>query len=345
MRIILLYVFCLGLILNYSYAQNKKKQIEELNFSLDSLKIVHTNTISAYIDSLNIERDQNSKQKINLYKLQAEIEILTLQSKNFQDRLNVSNLEKSEIKKELEVLKEKQENNLEGLHYYSLIVNKDDFILKSIKSKLFNYPEKSTLSEQLRYTKSFSELKECRLWKKDRISYAFVIVKDTKKVPNTHSHAGEGDFAKIGDQVTFRCYILTYIDTDFIVYMKWNNTFETCFEGVDDNSENIDFRLTDLNNDNQIEIWYVLESSCTLGVEPSRLQICLFNNGILNTMESITNYPELYTDNDVKEWIKEGSDFSINKFDANFEKLSQEFKAYAVKLRNINLYGSSHYYR
>ena len=41
----------------------------------------------------------------------------------------------------------------------------------------------------------------------------------------------------------------------------------------------------------------------------------------------------------------ENQDFAINKFDSNFDKLPQEYKTYALELRNKNLFGSSGYWR
>jgi hypothetical protein len=288
--------------------------------------------ISAYSDSMN-------NQKLTIDKQLDEIETLEFQLKDFQNKLNASNFLIYDLKDELEVLKNKEQSRPEELHYYSYIVSNDSYMLKSIKSKIFKYPEKTTLSEELRYTKSYSELEEYRLWKKDSLSFAFVIVKDTKKVPNTDPHAGEGDLSEIGIQVTFSCYILKFIDSDYSIYMNWNNTLEPCFLTAESDDENIDFHLTDINGDSNFEIWYVIESFCSLGVEPYKLQICLFNDSLLYTMESATNSPGFFTDDDIKEY------YAINKFDPNFEKLSQEFKSYAIELRNKNIFGSAYYWR
>ena len=341
----LLLITSIVLFYGMSYSQNKKEQIEALNFSLDSLRKFHLITISKYTDTLYFVRGENSKLNTISNKQDVEIESLKLQSKNLQDNLNKINSDKSEIQKELNDIKTKQAKNTEEIHYYSLVVNNDNGILNSIKAKLLYYPEKTTLSEQSRNSKSFSELKECRLWKKDSVSYAFVIVKDTKKVPNPDFHEDEGDLGEIGNEITFNCYVLNMIDSEFHIEKKWNYTLEKCFLTAESQDNNIDFHLTDLNKDNKPEIWYVLESFCSLGVEPYKIQICLFNNSTLHTMESVTNWPEMFTDDDIQEWIKDGSKYSINKFDPNFEKLSQEFKLYAIGLRNKNLYGSSYYWR
>ena len=52
-------IFCFGLILNYGYSQNKKEQIEVLNFSIDSLENVNSNLKSflSEKDKLIFEND------------------------------------------------------------------------------------------------------------------------------------------------------------------------------------------------------------------------------------------------------------------------------------------------
>jgi hypothetical protein len=239
---------------------------------------------------------------------------------------------------------EKRQTSSSELHFYSLVVNNDEFnSLVTLKPKLFKYPERSSLALELQYSKSYSELQECRLWNKDSVTYAFVLVKDTKKVSNPNPYAGDGDFRDIGDQVTFSCYILKLVNSDFVIFEKWASSIEVCYDDL--SSQNIDFHITDINNDGKVEVWYVIEWSCSLGVEPSKLEIYLFNNGMLNTMESVTNFPGQFTDNDIREWIKDGDDFVINRYDSNFEKLSQDFKTYAIELRTRNLYGRSNYWR
>jgi hypothetical protein len=62
-------------------------------------------------------------------------------------------------------------------------------------------------------------------------------------------------------------------------------------------------------------------------------------------MESVTNFPGFFSDIDIREWIKDGSEYVINKFDSNFEVLSEEYKTYAINLRNKNLCGQGIYWR
>jgi hypothetical protein len=87
----------------------------------------------------------------------------------------------------------------------------------------------------------------------------------------------------------------------------------------------------------------VIESLCSLGIEPSKLEVNLFNKGKINKMESVTNSRDFFTDTEIKEWIQNGSNYVINKFDTNFENLSDNFKSYAIELRNNNIYGLKNY--
>jgi hypothetical protein len=175
------------------------------------------------------------------------------------------------------------------------------------------------------------------------MTYAFVLIKDTRKITNPSPNGGEGDFRDIGDQITFSCFTLKLINSDFVIFEKWAVQTEICY--VDSYVENIDFHITDINQDKNVEIWYVMESNCSSGVEPSKLNICLFKNGTIHKMESVTNFPGFFSDVDIREWIKDGSEYVINKFDSNFEVLSEEYKTYAINLRNKNLCGQGIYWR
>jgi hypothetical protein len=336
--------FLLSSVTFFSIAQNKKEQIEGLIYSLDSLKTLHTKASTAYSDSLNKDRNLISKQQLELKDQIKQLESLHLQTVSLQEKLNSSQVEISALKNEMETLKADQKTSPQDLFYYSFIVNNNENSpLNDILPTLYKYPEKSTLSQQLQYSKSYSELQECRFWKMDSINYAFVLIKDTKKVANPNPNDGNGDMRDIGVQVTLSCYILKSIDYEFVIDEKWTSSIETCY--LELIGKNIDFHITDINKDNKVEVWYVVESYCSLGVEPSKLEIYLYKSGVLNKMESVTNWPGQYTDTDVARWIKDGEDFAINKFDSNFEKLPQEYKTYAIELRNKNLFGSSGYWR
>jgi hypothetical protein len=333
-----------GFVTFFSIAQNKKEQIEGLIYSLDSLKTLYTKTSAAYSDSLNKDRNLISEQQLEIKDQIIQLESLNLQTASLQEKLNASILEVTALKKEMEILKADRKTSPQDLFYYSFIVNNNENSpLNDILPTLYKYPEKSTLSQQLQYSKSYSELQECRFWKMDSINYAFVLIKDTKKVANPNPNDGNGDMRDLGVQVTLNCYILKSIDYEFVIDEKWTSSIETCF--LELMGKNIDFHITDINRDNKVEIWYVVESYCSLGVEPSKLEIYLYKSGALNKMESVTNWPGQFTDSDVARWIKDGEDFSINKFDSNFEKLPQEYKTYAIELRNKNLFGSSGYWR
>jgi hypothetical protein len=86
-RNILLLFF--GLTIQSVYSQNKKEQIEALNFSIDSLKTVLTTVRLTYSDSLETERKINSQQKLLLEKLNSAISDLEKKNKE----LEINNLE------------------------------------------------------------------------------------------------------------------------------------------------------------------------------------------------------------------------------------------------------------
>jgi hypothetical protein len=328
----------------FSIAQNKKEQIEGLIYSLDSLKTLYTKTSTAYSDSLNKDRNLISEQQLEIKDQIMQLESSHLQTLSLQEKLIASHVEISALKNEMETLKADQKTSPSDIHYYSFNVNNNENSpLNDIIPTLYKYPEKNTLSQQLQYSKSYSELQECRLWKMDSINYAFVLIKDTKKVANPNPNDGNGDMRDLGVQVTLSCYILKSIDYEFVIDEKWTSSIETCF--LELMVKNIDFHITDINKDDKVEIWYVVESYCSLGVEPSKLEIYLYKSGALNKMESVTNWPGQFTDSDVAKLIKDGEDFAINEFDSNFEKLPQEYKTYAIGLRNKNLFGSSGYWR
>jgi hypothetical protein len=321
-----------GLILNCAYTQNKKEQIQALNYSIDSLKNLYSKTSSAYLDSLNDERSQSLiKQEVLNNKLK-EIETLNLQYNSLLNKFKASSLECSDLKNDIEVLKNKQQIAQTDLQYFSIFVHRDVYnSIYTTCSNLCKYPEKSTLS---RPTKSYSELKECYIWINDSVTYAFIIIKDTRLFSSGEKFQ-EGDNSLLSEQETFSCYLLIKKESDFIIVEKWESPLETCSLDVQQGGNIIDFQLTDINDDNKIEIWYVINSSCTLGIEPSKLDIYLFNNGIINKMASCANKRDFYTDDDI---ITEGNKELINKFDSNFNKLKVEYKSYAIELRNKHLY-------
>lgn len=95
--------------MNYSYSQNKKEQIEILNSSLDSLKNILSHTYSAFSDSLRNERHKIIQQKIDIDRQLGELEQQGIKSKSLQDELKASSIECASLKKELDSLKKELE--------------------------------------------------------------------------------------------------------------------------------------------------------------------------------------------------------------------------------------------
>ena len=98
-KIILFVLF--GLSLNSAYSQNKKEQIEAMNFSIDSLKtIVNANNIV-----LNERNIDISNYKIEIVKLNSNISQLNSEISNAKDLLSNKDLELQSRLKELNLLK------------------------------------------------------------------------------------------------------------------------------------------------------------------------------------------------------------------------------------------------
>ena len=95
--------------MNYSYSQNKKEQIEVLNSSLDSLKNILSHTYSAFSDSLKNERFKITQQNIVIDRQLSELEQQGIKSKSLQDELKASSIESASLKKELDSLKKELE--------------------------------------------------------------------------------------------------------------------------------------------------------------------------------------------------------------------------------------------
>ena len=330
----IIFIFFFTTIL-FTYAQSKKKHLTDMKYEIDSL-----------IMTINNERNERTKLMFDIEVKNKEIENLTQTNKNIQEKLNSLIVESLDLKKKLNILSNNQQSSTSDLPFFTIYIDnyKADFVSSTIKP-LFKFPERSSLPENQQYSKSTSELKELHIWEKDNVAYAFVLILDKELVPNPSPFAGQGDSGELGEQITFSCYLLKKVESDFVVIEKWNSPIETCFLTLETNfiGKNIDFHLTDIDKDNNFEIWYVIESLCSFGIEPSKLEVNLFNKGKINKMESVTNSRDFFTDTEIKEWIQNGSNYVINKFDSNFENLSDNFKSYAIELRNNNIYGLKNY--
>lgn len=330
--------FCYCFILSMAFSQNKKEQIEALNFSIDSLKNVLSTARLTFSDSLNKERTTSSQQKLVIDQQQKEIELATLQSKNLNSQLNDLTKEEVLLKKEIEVLKIKQQElNKTEIQSFTLIKNNSHpFLIDHFKKTLFKYPELKT--NNLDIIKSNSKLTECEIWWQGDNAYAFVVVKDVNMV-KTEIY----DEIGIYPEISLNYYVLKYNSGQFEKEYSWCEKVDVC--PVDEDNNNINFQITDLNKDGKFEIWSVNENYCMGGVDPKNLNIYMYENGAVYVMKSVTNIPNMeVTDAEIKEWIKDGdATYSINQFDSKFESISDQFKQYAIKIRNENILGSDRF--
>ena len=318
---ILLSSVCLG--------QNKKEQIIALNKSIDSLQTVLKSMKSDYSDSLVYERSEKSKKALDNEKQQEKIEGLILQTKKLDNKISSLSNENSVLKKEIEVLKTKQkELSATKIRSFTLSKNANNTrLIDYFKKKLFKFPEIQDTDAS--WFASNSELHECSIWWQGNIAYALVIVKDKKMVS---ADFDDGLFPEI----SLNYYILKYSNGTFEKEYNWSKTVNAC--PVDWDNKNIDFQITDLNNDGKFEIWCVNESYCKGDVSPNTLNIYMYENGNLYLMESVTNNPNIgITDIEIKEWGEEN--YSINLFDSKFQTLSDQYRKYAIKIRNENILG------
>ena len=342
MRVLLIIYIVLGYGINYSFSQNKKEQIEALNFRIDSLQNVLSTTSLTFSDSLDKERTNSSQQKLVIDQQQKEIELATLQSKNLNSQINDLIKEEILLKEEIEELKTKQkELNKTEIQSFTLIKNISDlFLIDHFKKTLFKYPEikpRSDYKSNSEFFTSKSELSECEIWWQDNDAYALVVVREIRYIK-------EADWNdEIGTEISLNYYVLKYNNGKFEKEYNWCEKVDACH--FDSENNNINFQITDLNKDGKLEVWCVNENYCKSDVSPNELVVYMYENGNIYVMKSVTNIPKMeITDAEIKEWIKDGNTaYSINQFDSKFLSISDQFRQYAIKIRNENILGSDRF--
>jgi hypothetical protein len=323
------------LISTTSFAQNKKEQIEILNFRVDSLNNVLSTARITFSDSLDKERTKSSQQKLVIDQQQKEIELATLQSKNLNSQINDLTKEEVLLKKEIQDLKSKQQElNKTEIQSFTLIKNAvDSWLMAHFKKILFKYPEIKPDSDY----RSNSELTECQIWWQDDDAYALVVVREIRYIK-------EADWNdEIGTEISLNYYVLKYNNGKFEKEYNWCEKVDACH--FDSENNNINFQITDLNKDGKLEVWCVNENYCKSDVSPNELVVYMYENGNIYVMKSVTNIPKMeITDAEIKEWIKDGNTaYSINQFDSKFESISDQYKQYAIIIRNENLLGEDRF--
>ena len=87
-------IFCFGLILNYGYSQNKKEQIEALNFSIDSLQEV-----------IKTEKTISQEKSSEIENLKKQVEALNLNDKKSQLKIENASTEIKQLHEDISKLK------------------------------------------------------------------------------------------------------------------------------------------------------------------------------------------------------------------------------------------------
>jgi hypothetical protein len=180
---IIFLIFTLAVV-QLSYAQNKKEQIEAFNFRLDSLHNILTISKISFSDSLFTERFNSKQQRILIEQQKTEMELQMLQAKNLNSQIIALNTEVSELKNKIEVLKNNQEVffNTQIQHFtlfkdcsYNYDSEFYTSMIKNCKKRFLKYPE---INSDLNFNMpSHSELTEFNIWWQGDIAYALIIVK------------------------------------------------------------------------------------------------------------------------------------------------------------------------
>ena len=312
------------------FTQSKKEQIELLNFRIDSLRTILNSNQLSYQDSLALVRNANKS-------LTSEILTLTTKMNELNRTIDALNDEKralstahAKLKHELEELSKKQQlsQSMDSrLTYKSEIQNA---FIEFARTKLFKQKEFIAKTAMI---KPYSQLHECSVWSKGSDVYSLVIVKEYE---NRRGDASD----ELLPEISLNYYILKYTNDKILIEFKWSEIVTSC--PVDSDNNNIDFQLTDLNSDGNVEVWCVNENYCKGGMDPNNLNVYLYENQQINLMKSVTNIPKMeITDKEIKEWMSNGdSTYSINQFDSNFQKLPVEYRDFAKQLREQNILGS-----
>ena len=323
MRIRVFIIFIL--FVNLCFSQSKKKQIEILNYRIDSLikqSINFQNQILRQNLILTNVQDQNNK----------------LNNENSQLRTMNEGVEFNLIKKNYEIkdLKDSLNNLIQNkvppavTYSYAfdrIFSNQIQEHLKKLVVKYPTYPE----SDDRYYSKNNTALLDTRLFLENNKMKALLITID--RVPIDEDTR---------PQLNIKFFIIDCqnINKPNIIY-KWSSLLPEC--PVDHGNDIIDVQFTDLNNDGNIEVWTVNEKFCKGDVSLNELIIYKYENGKHCTLESMTNSHYIMDqesnstmdDNSIRDLY--GREPLI--FDQCFSNEDPIFINYAKHLREKNLYG------
>jgi hypothetical protein len=312
------------------FSQSKKEQIELLNLRIDSLRRVLNINHLSYQDTLSLVRNGNKNLTSEIHGLTTKMNELNHTIDALHDQKRGLSDTNDKLKHELEELSKKQQSSQlvdTRMTFKSEIYNP---FIEFAKTKLFKHKEFIAKTDML---KPYSQLHECRLWSKGNDVYSLVIIKEFSRITEDVSN-------EFLPEISLCYYILKYTNNKILIDFSWSEIVTSC--PVDSDNNNIDFQLTDLNADGNLEVWCVNENYCKGGMDPNNLNVYLYENQKIHLMKSVTNMPSMeITDKEIREWISDGvSMYSINQFDSNFQKLPIQYRDFAEQLRKRNILGS-----
>ena len=310
-----------------SFSQSRKKQIQNLNFRIDSLKKQSSNfqnqisrqdtviiNVHYQVDKLNAENSSLRSQKLDS---ELQLKDKNKEVKNLNDSLN--NL----IRNKLPVA----ENY--SFSFDRIFSNEIKEHLKKLVVKYPTYPE----SDDRYYTKNNTTVLDTRLFLENNKMKALLITID--RVPINEDTR---------PQLNINFFIIDCqnINKPNIVY-KWSSLLPECF--ADHDNDIIDIQFTDLNNDGNVEVWTVNERFCLSGVDLTELLVFKYENENHCTLESMTNShyimdPESNATMD-DDFIRKTHMREPLIFDQCFSNSDPIFINYANHLREKNIYGKS----
>lgn len=337
----LLYV---GLIFASSqlYGQNKKEQLEQLKYTIDSLKSCLIVANKSHEDSILIERRKYEKLEELIYQQKGQIDQMLEKTKILQFQDSIQSNEMIDLKIKLKEMKFEKDSIDYSEKQFFTIYNDCSFsnypnelyteFIKDFKNRFFKYPE-NNFSYGFNVP-SYSRLTEVEIWWQGDIAYLLLVVKDVKMIIESGNDAAP--------EISLTYYVFAHKNNKFEKDFQWQIKREICHQ--DSENRNINFQVTDINKDGIFEIWCVNENYCNGGINPNDLYIYMFQNGELFTMKSATNIPDFdITDETITEWNKDDEDpyLSINEFDSKFLSISTIYREHAIRMRNANILGKS----
>jgi hypothetical protein len=157
----ILIIFFFGLTINVIHAQNKKEQIEALNFSIDSLKkVVISNNISLLEKTAIISNRENEIEKLNskINQLNAELSIKDIELQKSLVELNSVKLDLQSIKDSIAIINSSKKLDTLIWEFTDITWEQMEFDLKILMpTSNFEKPNSDVLQSKDKKTTLFFE--------------------------------------------------------------------------------------------------------------------------------------------------------------------------------------------